>query len=806
MDNKKRLLISAVALVISMLACNLPGRINASEATPTATFPFIPTKAATATPTPIATPDPGIRVESGDQALFNGDYDLAIQEYTIAFENAATQELQVAALIGLGRTYASKGDLNNALVTLTSAATNFSGSPKIAEAHFALGEIYQALNQPLDAVAAYQEYLSMRPGIIDFYVYQKIADNYYTAQSYQQAIDHYLLALQSPQVTDVLYINMLIGDAYFAMQDYNTALITYQDVAARSGNDFTKAEALRKSGDIEIMLGNTEAAYAHYTEVVEQYPLAYDAYLSIVALLDAGQPVNELNRGLINYFVQQYGYAVDAFVRYLNAFPAEHSSTAHYYLGLSYIQVGEYQLAVDTWRALIDEHVNERFWAEAYDEIAYTQSFYLEDFDASIETYLEFVDRSAAHESAPEFLYYAARTAERNYQLDQAARLWERIGIQFSTSSWAFDGLFQAGIARYRLGEYSSAINLMQASMAVAETGGEQAMAYLWIGKCYQQLGNPAAAEESWLQASTSDPTGYYSERALDILEGREPFTPPASYSFNFDLIAAKNEAEAWIKTTFNLPAGENLSDLTPLLSDPRLIRGSELWNLGQLEAARREFESLRLDIASDPANTYRLANYLIDIGLYRSGVIAARQVLNLAGLDDAGTFTAPSYFNYLRFGAYYSEIVIPVAQEYNFHPLFLYSVIRQESLFEGFVTSTAGARGLMQIIPTTGDSIYRNNGWPPGYTSEDLYRPKVSVTFGANYLNTQRSYFNQDLYLALAAYNGGPGNAVNWNSLANGDQDLLVEVIRFSETRNYIRSIYELFTIYRDLYGIDLP
>jgi soluble lytic murein transglycosylase len=801
MNRKKRLLILVVVLVVASLACSVERVLNPSQPTPTATFPFIPPDETEATPTPIATPEPGVRVDSGDQAFNNGDYDLAIQEYSLAFENGATPEIQAAALLGLGRTYYSKGDLDNALIALTSAVTSYSGTSHQAALYFALGEVYEALNQPLDAATAYGEYLSVRPGLIDFYLHERIGDSYYQAGSYQQAIDAYVLALQSPQIGDTLYLNMQIADAYFELGDYGTALVTYQDVASRTGNDYTKAEAIRKSGDIEALLGNMEAAYGNYHQVVNDYPLAYDAYLSVVALLDAGQEVNELNRGLINYFIGQYGFAIDAFVRYINANPGNHSDTAHYYLGLAYVANGQYQNAIDAWQDLIDEHVNERFWASAYDEMAYTQSIYMLKSDESIETYLEFVDRSPLHERAPEFLYYAARTAERNFQLDQAARLWERIGTQFSTSGWAYDGLFQASIARYRLGDYDAAINLLQSALAVAGTSGEQAGAYFWIGKNYERLGNMAAAEESWVQASTSDPTGYYSERAKDILEGRAPFSPPDAYTFNYNVATARAEAEAWVKETFPLLAGENLSDYTPLLSDPRLIRGTELWNLGQLEAARREFESYRLDILDDPANTYRLANYLIEIGLYRSGIIAARQVLNLAGFDDAGTFTAPKYFNYLRFGEYYPEIVLPVAQAYDFHPMFLYSVIRQESLFEGFVTSTAGARGLMQIMPATGDGIFRDNGWPVGYTSEDLYRPKVNVTFGGDYLDTQRRYFDGNLYLALAAYNGGPGNATNWSALAEGDQDLLVEVIRFSETRNYIRSIYELFTIYRELY-----
>lgn len=66
----------------------------------------------------------------------------------------------------------------------------------------------------------------------------------------------------------------------------------------------------------------------------------------------------------------------------------------------------------------------------------------------------------------------------------------------------------------------------------------------------------------------------------------------------------------------------------------------------------------------------------------------------------------APPYFGYIRYGLYYSDLVLPNAQENGLDPLFLFSVIRQESLFEGFVNSNAGARGLMQIVLSTGAQI----------------------------------------------------------------------------------------------------
>jgi soluble lytic murein transglycosylase len=307
----------------------------------------------------------------------------------------------------------------------------------------------------------------------------------------------------------------------------------------------------------------------------------------------------------------------------------------------------------------------------------------------------------------------------------------------------------------------------------------------------------------TWRQAAQIDPTGYYSERAKELLAGGTPFTPSADYSLTYDEQGERAEAENWLKSTFALPEETDLS-AAPLLADSRTWRGTELWRLGLYNEARAEFESLRSDLSSDAAGLFRLAVFFTDLGLYRPGIIAARQVLDLAGMDDAATLNAPIYFNRIRFGTYFGEIVIPVTQTYNFEPLFFFSIMRQESLFEGFVTSSAGARGLMQIIPTTGQEIFNRNGWPPNYTAEDLYRPLVSVRYGADYLATQRNLLDGDMYAALAAYNGGPGNALAWRELANGDPDLFVEVVRFQETRNYIRSIYEIYAIYKGLYGVE--
>ncbi len=353
-----------------------------------------------------------------------------------------------------------------------------------------------------------------------------------------------------------------------------------------------------------------------------------------------------------------------------------------------------------------------------------------------------------------------------------------------------------------RKGDWAGAQPLFARALVLTSDPAEIAAAYLWIGKCQEAQGDISAALDSWKLAQTADPFGYYSIRAEDLLIDQGVFTPPDSYDLNPDLTPYQIEAENWLRATFGLAAETNLESPGLLANDPRFQRGLEYWSLGLYEDGKAEFESMRLEFENDPAQTFRLIPALVEIGLYRSAVVATTNLLRLAGLENAAALEAPEFFSRIRFGAYYLDWVLPVAAERDFDPLLLLSIMRQESHYEGFVVSSASARGLMQIIPSTGAQLATDLGWPEDYTAADLYRPYVSIFFGATYLARQRQYFDGDLYDMLAAYNGGPGNTIAWQELADGDPDLFLETVRIQETRNYIRLITENYYIYRWLYG----
>ncbi len=798
--------LAAIILLLLFLdlACNQS--INLPFFGPTATPTLTPTPTETPTPTPTLTPTPtptpvpAARIAEGGRAIFNGDYERAVNDFQVALQSSSDHELQSMALLGIGRAQAEAGNPKAAVETLSTFIQNNPNSSELPYAYFTLGQAYMSLERYTEAADAYFNYLANRPGLVDAYVLELRGDALRAAGDNPGAINDYRGALQSPSTLNPLLIEIKIGRAYLAIGDNANALGMFADVYNRASTDFTRAQMDVLMGQSYLGSGQVDQAYAAYQDAVTNFPTTYDAYSSLLALVEAGVPVNELNRGIVDYYAGQYGVALAALDRYLQKDPPD-PAAARYFAGLTQRALGGYDGALEQWDKLINNYPDDRYAEKAYEQKAYTQWAYMDKYPEAVQTLLAFVTKYPAHPRVAEFLYDAASVAERDNKLQQAAELWERVATEYPADDRAYRALQLAGVSRYRLADYAGAQALFQRLLGIAVSLDQRAAAYFWQGKALKAAEDDAGAQAAWEQASVTDPTGYYSERARDILRSRAPFAPIQTLDLGVDLLTERARAEEWLRATFGLTEATDLSSPGPLAADPRLIRGTELWKLGLLDDAHAEFEALRNEVQDDAANTYRLANYLLEVGSYRQAIQAARQVLTLAGLDDAATLNAPAYFNHLRFGTYFSDLILPQAQAYGFDPMFLFSVVRQESAFEGFVRSSAGARGLMQIMPDTGQEIVTKSGWPPDYTDEDLYRPYVNITLGTNYLATWRDKLEGDLYAALAAYNGGPGNATEWHALAPDDPDLFLEVVRYEETRTYIRMVYENYALYRKIY-----
>ena len=107
-----------------------------------------------------------------------------------------------------------------------------------------------------------------------------------------------------------------------------------------------------------------------------------------------------------------------------------------------------------------------------------------------------------------------------------------------------------------------------------------------------------------------------------------------------------------------------------------------------------------------------------------------------------------------------------------------------------------------MQLMPATAEQIATETGFLTNFEASDLDVPYYNLELGSNYLARMLYVFEGNEYKALAAYNAGPGNVLNWASLTDDDPDLFLNTIRYLEPRVYIRNIVEIFNRYCLIYG----
>ena len=148
-------------------------------------------------------------------------------------------------------------------------------------------------------------------------------------------------------------------------------------------------------------------------------------------------------------------------------------------------------------------------------------------------------------------------------------------------------------------------------------------------------------------------------------------------------------------------------------------------------------------------------------------------------------------------------------AQGFRVEPALLYALARQESNFDAAAVSPAGARGLMQVMPTTAAYLANDPSFI-GEGAQRLHNPGLSLELGQRYLHylARTEAVGNDLIRLLAAYNAGPGNLAKWLPAARhrGDALLFIEAIPFDETRTHVQRVLAYSWIYASRLGLPAP
>ena len=711
---------------------------------------------------------------------------LAVALLSTAQPDAAALELE--ALVQEPQPIADRGK----------GGTLVAAVPVADVAAFHLGQARAATGDYAGAIEAYHAYLQNNPDMAA-YVQPRVADAHEALGQTNEVIAALESAAAGPaQRFQVVANRMRLATLYLAREEYANAIAQYVAVHDIARTEATKGQMTFLAGQAEIMAGNLAAGQERYQDTVMNYPRAAESYQALVALVDAGVDVDEYQRGVVDYYAGAYQPAVDALLRYITGAAGDYKTDAHAFLAWSYEGLGNTESALTELNTLA-EHDPARALFERGEMLrrAGRQTDALAAYD-------EFLDAYGDGENASVVAWIAATLADEMSQADAAER------YVFAADAFPFEENAPSALARAAdlldtAGEPDQALALRQrlVEQYPANVYGAEALFRLLQaadeGEDLRGLDRAVLVE----QISMLTPTNYFALRAADWAAGVAPFSAAGPMTLPGDPDDGRQEAESWLRDRLageSTPSPEgNLGALSlELAGDPQRIIGDKLWQLGLLEEAKAELETVREAYAGDAAANYQLALYFRELGLYRSSIISATALLRQVG---ATVFDAPGFLGRLAYPVYYADLIMPLAEQYGFDPRLQFALVRQESLFESFARSGAAAQGLSQVIPDTGAWIAQRLAWP-NFVNEDLYKPYVGLHFGAYYLSEQLRNFDGHVHAALAAYNGGPGNAARWFDIAGADHDRYVEAVDFPETRLYIERIYEGFNVYRHLYG----
>ncbi len=343
----------------------------------------------------------------------------------------------------------------------------------------------------------------------------------------------------------------------------------------------------------------------------------------------------------------------------------------------------------------------------------------------------------------------------RAYRLAEDHRLEE--GAAFAEGEW-----LAGWIALRFLGDHKVALDHFTRLYKGVRYPVSLARAAYWAGRAGEAM-NDTAVASSWYTIAASHPTTYYGQLATARLPGSPPLNFPAAPTIDAETQARFNKNDIARAIQYLAVAGreDTMRSLFPALGN---IEESAGWRRLTADLARRTGRvDFALRVVKDAA---------------QSGYVLLEEGYPILGKPSGSAGNSIE------------------------HPLVL-SVVRQESLFQTSIVSSAGAVGLMQLMPATAKATAAslNIGYSPEKLSKD---GEYNMRLGQAYLADMIREFGGSYVLAVAAYNAGPSRARQWVRENGHPRDPAVdavdwiEMIPFTETRNYVQRVMENLQVYR--------
>ncbi|MGA3226161.1 MAG: transglycosylase SLT domain-containing protein [Acidobacteriaceae bacterium] len=367
----------------------------------------------------------------------------------------------------------------------------------------------------------------------------------------------------------------------------------------------------------------------------------------------------------------------------------------------------------------------------------------------------------------------------------QAIAYYSELSARFPTHRYAPSSHWKAAWLNYRLGNYSQAALLFDQQIALYGGGKEIPAALYWRGRLYaDQEHQPAMAAAYYQTVSRVFEHYYYAQVARDRLKELGEVSP------------AEVAMLANIKPE-EIPA---LTDDVPE-DDEHVVKARLLANAGLNEYIPEEIQAA--DGSQEWGAFAEAEIYSSDGETFRAMRVLKRA---LPFYTSAPIDTIPLGYWKILFPQQYWSSIEQGAAKNGLDPYMVASLIRQESEFNPAAISPANAFGLMQLLPSVGRSMAREEGIRH-FNESELLNPDTNIRLGTRYLKQTLDKFDGQAPYAFAAYNAGDSRVTDWQSIGKyHGMDEFVESIPFTETRDYVQAILRNEAIYRELRAKTAP
>ncbi|MFC1662007.1 transglycosylase SLT domain-containing protein, partial [Gemmatimonadota bacterium] len=380
------------------------------------------------------------------------------------------------------------------------------------------------------------------------------------------------------------------------------------------------------------------------------------------------------------------------------------------------------------------------------------------------------VERHPGTAEAVDVVFFRADALQTAGDLEGAVGEYGRAAALAPSLSRAGQSRMRMGQLLVSLGRDEEAVGVYEEYLSDFPDGRRQDEAAFWAGRTLLSLGRETEGRAFLRRLVDGNPFSYYALQGSLLLG--EPFAPQVE-----------------------VPA-DTLPFPSYVLEGLRRIQ--MLRSTGLEAAISPEVERLAQAARISQRDLLRLALELNSLGFTREGISLGWELRRSGQPWDLDLARAIYPFPY-------REMVLAEAEEWGLDPFFMAGLMRQESAFWAEARSRADARGLMQVLPSTGAELARAVG-PAGFRADEhLYRPEVNLHLGMAFFSDLRRRFGEDPVILLSAYNAGPSRAQRWKGFPEANDPVrFIERIPFAETRGYVKNVLLNRALYSWLYGIE--